>query len=188
MNRSDTDDEALSSASRSPRQALVWDAVVRLFHWTVVAGCFLDLFILDNGRSWHRIIGYAVATALVIRVAWGFIGSRRARFSDFVPRPSALVAYIRALVSGKEQRFIGHNPAGAMMILLLMGLLAAVSITGWMLTLDAYFGNEPLEELHETIANSILVMAVLHVAAVLYESRRHKENLILAMITGYKRL
>jgi cytochrome b len=188
MARSLADDEADAPVPRSPRQALVWDAVVRLFHWTVVAGCFLDLFILDDGKRWHRIIGYVVAAALVIRIAWGFVGSQRARFSDFVPRPAALVAYLRALARGEERRFIGHNPAGAMMILLLMALLAGVSITGWMLTLDAYFGNEPLEALHEAIANSILVMAGLHAAAVLYESRRHEENLILAMITGYKRL
>lgn len=73
------------------------------------------------------------------------------------------------------------------MMLALMGLLGAVSITGWMLTLDAYFGSENLERLHEGLANAILFLAGLHAAAALYESWRHKENLVWSMVTGRKR-
>jgi cytochrome b len=175
-------------ASASPRNARVWDPVVRLFHWTVVAGCSANLFLFADGKAWHRYIGYAVAAAVAARVIWGFIGTRHARFANFIPRPSALVAYLAALLRGKERRFLGHNPAGAVMMLLLMGLLAGVSLTGWMLTLDAFFGNDPLEETHEALANAILILALLHAAAALFESWRHDENLILSMITGYKRL
>ena len=82
----------------------------------------------------------------------------------------------------------GHNPAGAVMILLLMALLAGISLTGWMLTLDAYFGEEWLEDLHGALANALLILVVLHVAAAIYESLRHRENLVWSMITGYKRL
>ena len=95
--------------------------------------------------------------------------------------------YVKALLQGQEPRYIGHNPAGAVVMLTLMALLAAVSVTGWMLTLDAYFGAKALEELHEGIANSILVLAGLHAAAAIYEGRRHKENLVWAMVTGRKR-
>ena len=73
------------------------------------------------------------------------------------------------------------------MMLALMGLLGAVSITGWMLTLDAYFGSDGLEKLHEGLANAILVLAGLHAAAALFESWRHKENLVWSMVTGRKR-
>ncbi len=186
MTRSGMEREAVS-ASRS-QKILVWDPVVRLFHWAVVAGCFLDLFVLDDGETWHRYIGYAVAAALLFRVVWGFVGPGYARFSDFTPRPAALAAYVSALVRGKEPRRLGHNPAGAVMMLLLMALLAGVSTTGWMLTLDAYFGSELLEDAHEALANSILILAGAHAAAALFESWRHKENLILSMITGYKRI
>lgn len=181
-----TPEEAVQ-ASSLPRQVLVWDRVVRTFHWYVVAACFADIFILNDGRVWHRLLGYSVMAALVVRVLWGIVGSRHARFVDFIPNPATLQTYIRKLARGTEPRFLGHNPAGAIMILLLMGLLVGVSVSGWMLTLDAYFGDERLEEIHGLLADTILVMAGVHIAATLYESLRHKENLVLSMITGYKR-
>ena len=168
-------------------QVLVWDPVVRLFHWTVVAGCVLNLAAFTDGKGAHRFIGYAVALALVIRVIWGFVGTRYARFADFVPGPSTLLTYLKALWQGKEPRFLGHNPAGAIMMLALMALLAGVSLTGWMLTLDAGFGNDALEEIHEALAYAILPLVALHVAAALLESWKHGENLVKAMITGRKR-
>jgi cytochrome b len=176
-----------AAAASQTRKVFVWDLVVRLFHWFVVLGCLADLFIFDDGGRWHRSIGYMVAMALIVRVIWGVVGSKHARFADFAPRPFALARYLAALFHGREPRFLGHNPAGAVMMLSLMALLGAVSVTGWMLTLDHFFGSEALEDLHETIANSILLLAGLHAAAALFESWRHKENLVLSMVTGYKR-
>ncbi|MBB4199283.1 cytochrome B [Rhodoblastus sphagnicola] len=178
-----SEDEVLPPLS----QVRVWDPVVRLFHWSVVAGCVLNLAVFTDGKGAHRWIGYAVALALAIRIVWGFVGARYARFSEFVPRPSALAAYLKALARGRAPRFLGHNPAGAAMMLALMALLAGVSLTGWMLTLDAWFGDDNLEELHEALANVIVVFAGAHVAAALFESWRHGENLVRAMITGRKR-
>jgi cytochrome b len=172
---------------QNPSRVRVWDPVVRLFHWTVVAGCILNLAVFTDGKGAHRWIGYAVALALVIRVVWGFVGTRYARFSEFVPGPSALLSYLKALALGRAPRFLGHNPAGAVMMLALMALLAAVSLTGWLLTLDAGFGNEALEEFHEALAYAILPLVALHVAAALFESWKHGENLVGSMITGRKR-
>lgn len=182
------DTDGGEQASSPPRRVLVWDPVVRSFHWFIVAACLTDIFILDDGRMWHRLIGYGVMAALLVRAVWGIVGSQHARFADFIPSSTSLYFYLRNLLHGTEPRYLGHNPAGAVMILLLMVLLASVSITGWMLTLDAYFGDEWLEDLHGGLANAILVLATLHVGAALYESLRHKENLIISMMTGYKRL
>lgn len=165
----------------------VWDPVVRIFHWTVVAGCVLNLFVLDDGDPPHRIVGYVVAGALAMRLLWGFVGTRHARFSDFVPSPHRLGTYVRALLAGREPRMVGHNPAGAVMMLILMALLAAVSLSGWLMGLDAFWGAEWLEELHEGLANAILVLALLHAGAALFESWRHRENLVWSMVTGRKR-
>ncbi|MFK8250073.1 cytochrome b/b6 domain-containing protein [Ancylobacter terrae] len=175
----------VENAPAGPATVAVWDPVVRLFHWTVVAGCLLNLFVLEDRP--HEVVGYIVAAALTIRVVWGFIGTRYARFADFVPGPRRLTAYLAALVRGREPRTLGHNPAGAVMMLLLMGLLAAVSLTGWMMSLDAFWGEDWLEELHEGIANAILVLALLHAGAALFESWRHRENLVWSMVTGRKR-
>ena len=174
-------------AREADAEIRVWDPVVRIFHWTVVVGCVVDLFILEDGKTAHRVIGYIVAFALVMRLLWGFIGSKHARFADFVPTPTKLSHYLKALLRREEPRYVGHNPAGAVVMLALMGLLAAVSVTGWTLTLDVYFGSKALEELHEGIANFILVLAGLHAAAAIYEGRRHNENLVWAMVTGRKR-
>lgn len=175
------------TSEASGGEVQVWDAVVRTFHWIVATGCVLDLFVLDDGKGAHRFVGYVVAGALTVRFIWGFVGAGRACFADFVPTPMKLQSYLAALLRGEEARYIGHNPAGAMVMLTLMGLLAAVSITGWMLTLDAYFGDKMLEGLHEVIANGIFALAGLHAAAAIYEGRRHKENLVWAMVTGRKR-
>ena len=177
-----------SPCDAAPREVLVWGGLVRVFHWSVVAGCLLNLAVFTDGKAPHRWIGYGVAIVLAVRIAWGFVGTQHARFSDFVPRSAALLAYLKALARGREPRFIGHNPAAAVMMLALMALLAAVSLTGWMLTLDAWWGDEALEDLHEALANSIPFLAGLHVAAALFESWRHGENFILSMITGRKRI
>jgi cytochrome b len=159
---------------------------VRLFHWSVVAGCTINL-IMEEGNKLHRAVGYMVAAAVVVRVLWGFVGTRHARFTSFIPTPATLLGYLRALISRTEPRYIGHNPAGSIMIMALLGSLVAVSVTGWMMGLDRYFGNELLEELHETFAMTIAVLAGIHVAAAIFESIRHRENLIKAMFTGKKR-
>ena len=171
----------------SGQELRVWDPVVRVFHWTVVIGCALDLFVLDDGKAAHQFVGYVVATVLIARVVWGFVGDRYARFAEFAPSPASVLRYVKQLLRGGEPRFIGHNPAGAVMMLALMCLLAAVSITGWMLTLDAFFGSDGLETLHEGLANAIVILAGLHAVAALYESWRHDENLVWSMVTGRKR-
>ncbi len=176
------------SASREPSpDVMVWDPVVRIFHWTIVAGCLLNLFVVEDGDGLHRIIGYAVAAALVVRVVWGFVGTPYARFAAFVPGPRRLGRYLSALARGREPRMLGHNPAGAVMMLTLMALLAATCLSGWLMGLDAFWGEAWLEDMHEWLANSILVLAFLHAAAALIESHRHRENLVLSMITGRKR-
>lgn len=165
----------------------VWDPIVRLFHWTIVTACALNLFVLEPGHTLHRALGYAVAAALTIRLVWGFIGTRHARFADFFPTPRRLVPYLRALLQGRAPRHLGHNPAGAVMMILLMVLLSGVCLTGWMMGLDAFWGEDWLEELHGTLANAILVLALVHAAAALFESLHHRENLVLSMVTGRKK-
>jgi cytochrome b len=168
------------------RVVRVWDPVVRLFHWTVVAGCAVNM-VLDDGKLVHRWVGYAVALALAIRLVWGLIGTRHARFTDFVPGWTELKVYIAAAIRFREPRHLGHNPLGAVMILALMAMLAGVSVTGWMMTLDRFWGSHLMEEIHESFANGILLLAAVHVLGVLYGSLRHGENLIRAMVTGLKR-
>jgi cytochrome b len=177
---------ATAPAVRSAN-VIVWDPVVRLFHWGVVAACVLNLFVLEPGKEWHRYAGYTVLGLLAVRFVWGFVGTRHARFSDFVRSPSAISRYIVDLRHGREVRHLGHNPAAAVMMLVLMALLLATGVSGWMMTLDAFWGNGFIEETHEVLANGIMVLAGLHALAAIVESFRHRENLVLAMVTGRKK-
>lgn len=176
----------LSAPSQAPT-IRVWDPFVRIFHWSVVCGCAIDLTLLDDGKLAHRWIGYSVMALVGLRLIWGFIGTRHARFADFVSGPRALLAYLAAMRCGREPRFIGHNPAAAVMIIALLVLLNAIGVTGWMQTLDAFWGAEWLESLHGGLANLLVVLVGVHVGAAILESLRHRENLVLAMFTGRKR-
>lgn len=170
-----------------PARIKVWDPVVRLFHWGLALGCIANLTVLREARAVHRYVGYALLAAIAVRLFWGFVGTQHARFKDFAPSPRGLRSYLAGLVRGQEPRHVGHNPAGALMMLALMGLVAACGVTGWMMGLDAFWGEPWLEATHEIVANIILAMAILHVLAAALESWRHRENLVMSMVTGWKR-
>ena len=187
MSASLTRTEAPQHAARSDDTIRVWDPLVRIFHWTVVLGVLLNSFLMEGGKAPHRYVGYAVAAALAIRIAWGFVGSVHARFSDFLASPRMTVSHVRAVMAGRDRRYLGHNPAGAAMIVALMILLGVTTLTGWMQGLDAFWGVEWVQETHEICANLIIAMAAMHVLGAIFESLAHRENLVLSMITGRKR-
>lgn len=164
----------------------VWDPVVRIFHWSTV-GLFTLAYVFEDPRKVHEALGYTLMAILAVRVVWGFVGTRHARFADFVPGPLRLMSYLRDMAAGRERRHVGHNPAGGAMVVVLMTTLAAIGTTGWMMGLDAYWGQEWVEELHEGLVSFALVLVALHVAGVGLSSLRHGENLVRAMITGLKR-
>jgi len=165
----------------------VWDPIVRLFHWTVAGGVIANLTFLRHAETPHIYVGYVVVSALIIRLLWGVVGRRHARFASFIPGPGGLLSYFKAMMGCREPRYVGHNPAGAAMIVLLLLLVAIVGTTGWMMSLDLFWGVQWVEVVHEVTANIIIAAALLHVAGAIVESIRHRENLPLAMITGYKR-
>lgn len=176
----------LSVAAAAPETVKVWDPFVRVFHWSLVTA-FFGAYFIEGGDTAHQVLGYAALGLIAARIVWGFIGSKYARFAQFVPSPRRLFAYVREAIGRREARYLGHNPAGAIMILALICAVIATSVSGWMLTTDTFWGDEFVEELHEFIANVTLALVGLHVAGAIYESIRHGENLILAMITGRKR-
>jgi cytochrome b len=165
----------------------VWDPLVRVFHWSLVASFAVALVTADEWEGLHEWAGYAAAALIGFRIVWGLVGPKYARFSQFVRSPGAVADYLRSLVSGRERRYLGHNPAGGVMIVALILATTATALTGWMTTLPAYHGAEWVEEGHEVMANLMLVMVLLHVAGVVLAGLRHRENLVRAMIVGRKR-
>lgn len=175
--------------SNSPTGARVrvWDALVRVLHWSLVLSVATAWLTRHSPGRWHEWLGYAALAIVAVRVAWGFLGSRHARFADFVRAGPATVAYARDVLAHREVRYLGHNPLGGWMVLALLALVALVGFTGWLYTTDRYWGVEWVEDMHETLSNLLLLFVALHVAGVVFTSVRHRENLVGAMLHGRKR-
>jgi cytochrome b len=166
---------------------LVWDLPTRIFHWSLAVS-FAVAFLTAESERWrdvHVVAGYLLLGLLAFRLTWGLIGSRYARFTAFVRGPQAILRYLRSVLNGRPEHHAGHNPAGAVAIVALIGLGIASGVSGWLLYDD--IGGESMEELHEVISNAMLAVVVLHIAGVLIASRLHRENLVWAMMTGKKR-
>lgn len=170
----------------STKDIKVWDPFIRVFHWSLVAGMLYE-FIDDDGDKLHHYVGYGLAALVLMRLVWGFIGTKHARFSDFVCSRKVVLNYLRSMLTFHPKRYIGHNPAGGAMVLALMASILVTAFSGWMTTTDTFWGVSWVEELHEFCANFTLVLIVVHVAGVLLASIQHKENLVRSMWNGRKK-
>jgi cytochrome b len=176
----------------------VWDLPLRLFHWLLVAGFFIAYLTEEELLTIHVWAGYTVAGLLIFRLVWGFIGNDYARFSSFLCSPIKSVSYLKDLVALKTKRYLGHNPAGAAMIVLMLISLLMTVLTGFAVYgADQAAGplasigssNEKMwEEVHEFFANFTLFLVFVHVVGVAIESYIHRENLAKAMVNGYKKV
>jgi len=192
---------------------VVWDLFVRFFHWALTAG-FIVAYVTEGEPMWlHSWAGYAIVVLVVLRIAWGFIGPRFARFAEFLRPPGAVLAYLFDLMRFRAQRYVGHSPAGGAMVLALLVLLAATSITGmvdlamasgkgplsyWLGPTPGIASTEigetegdgeggPLSDVHAALADITLAFVLLHLVGVTLASIAHRENLPRSMITGRKR-
>lgn len=179
--------ELNAAGAGSLRTVKVWDPLVRVFHWSLVGLFAFSYLTGDEWKKAHIVAGYAIISLLVVRVIWGFVGTRHARFSNFIYSPVTTIRFILDSIALKAKRYIGHNPAGGAMVITLLISISGIAATGHMMTTDAYWGVEWVEETHELLANLTLGLIGLHVAGVVLASIEHKENLVRAMITGRKR-
>jgi cytochrome b len=168
------------------RRILVWDVPTRVFHWLQVlafGGAYLLAF-SERTRDYHDALGYILLGLLVFRLVWGFIGTRYARFSSFLFKPREIVAYLGSMIKGKPGHYLGHNPAGSVSVWLLLAVGMFICVTGVMSLQDD--ASDLVIELHGLATNVMLGVIALHLAGVLMSSILHRENLVRAMLTGYK--
>jgi cytochrome b len=199
-----------------PDEVKVWDPIVRLGHWSLVV-LFAVAYLSGEieVETLHAWAGYAILGIVLFRILWGFVGTRHARFADFVFGWRTTMAYARSLLRARPRHYLGHNPLGGWMVLALLVTLLLVSWSG--LELYADEGKGPLagarttlvapaqangkedreredegdslwEDVHELLANFCLLLVALHIGGVLVSSLLHRENLVRAMITGKKRV
>jgi cytochrome b len=171
----------------APATIKVWDLFVRVFNWSLVVTFAVAFLTGEGNETVHQASGYVIAALLAARIIWGFIGSKYARFSSFVVGPRKVSDFAMQSMRLRAPRHVGHNPAGAAMILALLATLIGLTITGHLMTTDAYWGSKALEEVHEGLAYFTLGLVGLHVLGVLFTSVEYGENLVKAMITGRKR-
>lgn len=169
----------------------VWDRLVRGLHWTlaaaVVTAWISGHWPPSRFDAWHHTAGHVAAAAVLLRLVWGFTGRRHARLAQFVRGPRAVLAHARAMRAGREPRYIGHNPLGGWMVLALWSSAAALSLSGWLYTTDWLWGYGWLSDLHAALAWLIAALVIGHLGGVALTSWRHRENLVGAMFSGFKR-
>lgn len=179
----------------------VWDPFVRVFHWTLVVSFFIAYITEEDYLTIHTYAGYAILALLISRIIWGVVGTRHARFSNFIYSPKTIKAFVKDTIFLRAKRYIGHNPAGGAMVILLIISLLATTFTGLAVygieeqagplssfyTQHDSFWGDFFEETHEFFANFTLFLVFIHVAGVIVESFIHKENLVRSMIHGNKK-
>ncbi len=186
----------MSNDNRS--EVRVWDPLVRLFHWSLVAGFITAWATQEESYELHVQAGYLVLGLVCFRIVWGLIGPRHARFRDFLFGPTTTLAYMKDALTGHARRYLGHNPAGGMMVLALLLTLLGLTLSG--IALDGaenragplagtrvFLYGDLIKEIHEQLTHLMLLLIPLHLLGVFFSSRAHDENLVRAMITGNKR-
>lgn len=201
----------MTTLSIKPRRN--WDPVVKLTHWSIVAAVLVN-GVLTEGGSWPHIwVGFALAAMLALRLLWGLVGPAEARFSAFPPSPARALAHIRDIRAGKNHEEPSHNPLGALMVYAIWSTLGVIIATGIAMAglpphaveehrpavqamvaspsgadkdQDEQGGEEgsPLKEVHETAVNLLYVLIALHLAGVVFETRRSGRQIVLAMMPG----
>jgi cytochrome b len=170
------------------KRILIWDLPTRLFH-ALLAASFVGAFVIANVADdessafrWHMLLGGVMAFMVALRVIWGFVGSRWARFSSFVFGPGAVIEYFQSIVTGEGKRYPGHNPGASWGIYLMLALSLGLAITG----VSMGTGGELAEELHEVMAFALAAVVGAHVLGVVLHTVRHRDNIIASMVHGYK--
>jgi len=165
---------------------LVWDWPVRLGHWLLAGGFALAWLTAEREslRLVHIAAGGTVLAVAAFRLLWGILGTRHARFAAFLRGPAAVRVYVLSLLGPRPEHHVGHNPAGGWAVVLLLGLSILAGASGWCTNQD--LGGDWVAELHEGLAATLLALVMVHIGGVVVSSLVHRENLIRAMVSGYK--
>lgn len=179
-------DISLSNTPKT-RQVRVWDILVRVTHWAVAAGITANLLFTEEGSELHQYVGYTVVGLVVVRLLWGFMGTRYARFSDFFPTPSRIKHHLSDLsIRRTDEQHLGHNPLAAIMMFALWAVVIGLGISGYLMEAKIFGSKDILEEIHGILANSLYLLVPLHIISAIAMSYWERQNLIKSMITGNK--
>ncbi|MCO5143007.1 MAG: cytochrome b/b6 domain-containing protein [Oligoflexia bacterium] len=162
----------------------LWDIPTRILHWALAVCVLLNLFLLEEGEEAHEWAGYIAVGIVFIRFVWGFVGGKASRFSSFPIHPRSLISYLKNKCSEDGQFKNKHNPLASLVYLTLWLLIIGMGITGWMMNLDQFWGEDWVENLHSRISQGIEILLILHILGIAIDSIRYKRHTWLAMFTG----
>lgn len=162
-----------------------WNAVTRISHWMIAVPISIDFFV-DGGDQLHNISGYVAFAVTILRLGWGFVTRDQASFSSFPLNISGVFSYLKSLPFKNAKKYSGHNPIAAWVYLFMWGLVIGLGVSGYMMGLDAYWGETWLEELHETMSNAMMFLVVLHFIGIGFDSWKFRRKTWLGMINGHK--
>ncbi|MBM6551544.1 cytochrome b/b6 domain-containing protein [Marinomonas ostreistagni] len=182
------------------KKVLVWDWPVRVMHWLMVilfTGLILTGRADEDYWQWHFYMGYSLSAVIIARLLYGFLGSSFARFKQFLYHPMEVLGYVKTLLIGRGKAYLGHNPVGGIMVLVLLLALSLQWLSGLFTSDDIFwFGplygalgeafNSQMSSLHHLLPDILLILVALHIVAVLYHELRFKERLVAAMVHGRK--
>ena len=190
------------SDTTEPQRERIWDPLVRLVHWclviSVLAGYFMGENMSFSNIGWHFWAGYATGALLLVRILWGFVGTKPARFSDFIAGPGKTLAYAKTATKRSPSYWPGHNPMGAWSAVAIWVVLAGMVVTGLFSESDDFFTSAPLagyipsdmrltmNSWHHTLHLFVLPLILLHLCAIAFYYFWKRENLVKPMITGWK--
>ena len=178
--------DAVGATGRVRQDSMVWDIPVRVFHWLLVI-CFAGAWLSSESERWvliHYAFGYTACLLVLIRLVWGLIGTRYARFSQFLKSPKAVIAHFMAMLRGHPHHDVGHNPAGGLVMFALMLLILLIGLTGY-LSVKEFLGDFA-SEAHEVVASLVLGLVIIHIIAAIGMSLIERQNLVRSMVNGKK--
>lgn len=164
----------------------VWDPLLRLLHWLLLTTLVASWFTRHSPGRIHEWVGYAALGVVAVRLLWGFVGPRHARFADFLRSPSTTWRYLAAALSGDAARYLGHNPLGGWMTVVLLVTVALIGVSGWLYTTDRFWGIAWVGNTHLWLTYVLMGLVALHLLGVLWTSIKTRENLVAAMVHGRK--
>lgn len=197
-----TENHIENNTEHTPKTIKVWDLPVRIFHWSLVV-LFIAAYVTNSLGSdyfvYHLWSGYALIILVSFRIVWGLVGTYHARFTHFVKNPVATAKYALSVFKKRDKHYLGHNPLGAVMVVVLLIAILVQAITG-LFTNDEIFNVGPLyayindelslqlTSLHRQLFYWILGAIALHIIAVIAHVIFKRDNIIRAMFSGNKNL
>ena len=156
---------------------ILWSPITRILHWAIALPVLFNFF-LSGGDTLHIVLGYTALAALLMRLVWGLVTKDKAHFKNFPLSVNEIRNYSRT------KEYPGHNPLASIVYILIWLLVGLLGVSGYMMGLDAFWGEEWLEVLHQNFSHALSGLVICHILGMSYDGVKHKRKTWLGMITG----